>query len=84
VEDALVFSGEKDELVAMIHISENAMLAARSAVNTLEKKLEELRVWANKKLAAFSRLSRIELREEPFEKTPTLKIKRYLYIPSPS
>jgi long-chain acyl-CoA synthetase len=82
VEDALVFSGEKGELVAMIHISESARLAARFAMHTLEKKLEELRLWANKKLAAFSRLSRIELREEPFEKTPTFKIKRHLYVPS--
>jgi long-chain acyl-CoA synthetase len=33
----------------------------------------------NKRLAAFSRLSRIEVRNTPFEKTPTQKIKRFLY-----
>jgi len=42
--------------------------------------LEDLRLWANKKLSAFSRLSKIEIKYEPFEKTPTMKIKRYLYI----
>jgi long-chain acyl-CoA synthetase len=76
VEDALVYSGEKGELVALVHISETA----HAAVHALERALEELRSWANKKLAAFSRLSRIEVRNEPFEKTPTQKIKRYLYV----
>jgi len=42
--------------------------------------LEELKNTVNKKLAAFSRLNRIEVRKEPFEKTPTQKIKRYLYV----
>jgi long-chain acyl-CoA synthetase len=75
VEDALVYPGAKGELVALVRISESA----RAAVSALERALEELRLWANQRLASFSRLSRIEVREEPFEKTPTLKIKRYLY-----
>jgi long-chain acyl-CoA synthetase len=83
VEEALVYPGEKGELVALVHLSESARMAAgataHAAVNALERALEELRVWANRRLAAFARLSRIEAREEPFEKTPTLKIKRYLY-----
>jgi long-chain acyl-CoA synthetase len=79
VEDALVFPSEKGELVALVRISESAKAAAQAAANALEHALEELRLWANQRLAGFSRLSRIELREEPFEKTPTLKIKRYLY-----
>jgi long-chain acyl-CoA synthetase len=83
VEDALVYPGAKGELVALVRISESARAAAtataQAAVNALERALEELRVWANQRLAAFARVSRIELREEPFEKTPTFKIKRYLY-----
>jgi long-chain acyl-CoA synthetase len=75
VEDALVCSGERGELVAMIHISEKA----KAAMNAIEQGLDDLKGWANKKLAVFSRLSRIEIREEPFEKTPTQKIKRFLY-----
>jgi long-chain acyl-CoA synthetase len=53
--------------------------AAQAATGAAMHALEDLRQWANKKLAVFSRLSRIEVREEPFEKTPTSKIKRYLY-----
>jgi long-chain acyl-CoA synthetase len=75
VEESLVYSGEKGELVAVVRLSD----AAKAAAGAIEHALEELRFWANKKLAAFSRLSRIEVRYEPFEKTPTMKIKRYLY-----
>ena len=75
VEDALVYSGEKGELVAMITLSD----AAKAAADAIEKTLEELRTWTNTKLAVFSRLSRIIIKNEPFEKTPTMKIKRHLY-----
>jgi len=76
VEDALVYSGESGELVALVLLSD----AAKAAMGAIEHTLEDLRSWVNKKLAAFSRLSRIEVKQEPFEKTPTMKIKRYLYV----
>jgi len=75
VEDALVYSSEKGELVALVRLSETA----KAAAGAIEHALEDLRSWVNKKLAYFSRLSRIEIKNEPFEKTPTMKIKRYLY-----
>lgn len=43
--------------------------------------LEEVRVDVNAKLIAFSRLTKIIEHPDPFEKTPTNKVKRYLYIP---
>ena len=76
VEEALVYLGKMGELIAMVRINE----AAKIATDLIDQTLEELRVWVNKKLAAFSRLSKIEIRYEPFEKTPTMKIKRYLYV----
>jgi long-chain acyl-CoA synthetase len=76
VEDAIVYSGEKGELVALVNLSE----AARAAAGAVENALEDLRSWVNKKLASFSRISRIVIKNEPFEKTPTMKIKRYLYV----
>jgi len=75
IEDALVYSGEKGELVALVRLSE----AARAVTGAVEHILEDLRNWTNRKLAVFSKLSRIEIKHEPFEKTPTMKIKRYLY-----
>jgi hypothetical protein len=41
--------------------------------------LESLRQDVNERLAAFSRVQRVQLQREPFEKTPTPKIKRHVY-----
>jgi len=75
VEDALVVAGEMGELVAFVVLSERA----QTMIAALGDNLEELKNMVNKKLAAFSRLQRIEIKSEPFEKTATKKIKRFLY-----
>jgi long-chain acyl-CoA synthetase len=75
VEDALVCPGEKGEIVALVVLSEKA----RAMMNAIGEILEELKKKVNQRLAAFSRISRIEVKHEPFEKTPTHKIKRFLY-----
>ncbi|MDR2258391.1 MAG: AMP-binding protein [Treponema sp.] len=77
VEDALVCPGEKGEIVALVVLNEKA----RALMSAIGGTLEELKKMVNKRLAAFSRLSRIEVRNTPFEKTPTQKIKRFLYGP---
>jgi len=41
--------------------------------------LTGLRSATNAKLASFSRIAKVVLQEQPFQKTATLKIKRYLY-----
>jgi len=43
------------------------------------KLLESIRKETNEKLASFSRIRTIKLHDGPFEKTPTQKIKRFLY-----
>jgi long-chain acyl-CoA synthetase len=45
----------------------------------IEEYLEEMRVKVNEKLAAFSKIQKFIEQIEPFVKTPTKKIKRYLY-----
>ena len=75
VEDALVVPGERGELVALVVLSEKA----KTMIAALGDSIEELKNTVNRKLAVFSRLNRIEIRKEPFEKTPTQKIKRFLY-----
>ncbi len=42
--------------------------------------LEKLRQEANAQLSSYSRISKIIEQTEPFEKTPTQKTKRYLYV----
>lgn len=49
----------------------------------IEQVLEKVRSAANEKLSSFSKLSRVVEHTEPFEKTPTHKIKRYLYSHRP-
>ena len=46
----------------------------------IETLLEELRAFVNSKVSTFARLHKIIEQPEPFEKTPTQKIKRYLYV----
>ena len=41
--------------------------------------LESIRKETNEKLASFSKIRSIQLQPDPFEKTPTQKIKRFLY-----
>ncbi len=45
----------------------------------IEKHLLELRTHINANVASFSRIHKIIEQKEPFEKTPTQKIKRFLY-----
>ncbi len=84
--EALVY--EKDgRIVARVHPDYDALeqtfhlstLDGSQAVKTVEKLLEEIRLEVNAKVAAYSRIHKIIEQPEEFEKTPTKKIKRYLY-----
>ncbi len=41
--------------------------------------LNEIMEMTNKRVSTFSKINKIVEQPEPFEKTPTKKIKRYLY-----
>lgn len=75
VEESLVYAAKDGALVALIVLNDKAKAMAEEA----ERLIARLRAAANARLAAFSRLARVVIQEEPFEKTATLKIKRYLY-----
>ena len=40
---------------------------------------EKLRLSANKQLPSYSQIAKVELQEKPFEKTPKMSIRRFLY-----
>ncbi len=81
----------KGQLVARVHLNYEELekryqLAKDSAHEYKEKvgkavdeKLKEIREKVNSTLSRFSRLSNVEEQSVPFEKTPTQKIKRFLY-----
>ncbi len=56
-----------------------AQKAAQGAAERAGELLAELKANTNKRLAGFSRIHRVEIHHEPFEKTATQKIKRFLY-----
>lgn len=75
---------EDGGLIALIKIDIDSF-AQKMALNVNDAKAEAMKYVAkiredvNKELSAFSRISTAELHEEPFQRTPTQKIKRFLY-----
>ncbi len=74
-------------IVARVHLDADALeqayhlstLDGSEAAKMVEKVLESIRADVNGKVAAYSRIHRMIEQPEEFEKTPTKKIKRYLY-----
>jgi len=87
VQESLVFE-EQGRLVARIHLNYEALDAffsekkwsASQIREHIRRLLEDIKAKVNEGVASFSRLSRVIEQTEPFEKTPTQKIKRYLYV----
>lgn len=90
VQDSLVLQ-KGGQLVALVNLNVDAFKEylgdVKSNVNDeldrlrieAEAFLAELQQRVNAQLSAFARISRFIPQLEPFEKTPTMKIKRYLY-----
>ncbi|TVQ39488.1 MAG: long-chain fatty acid--CoA ligase [Spirochaetaceae bacterium] len=86
VVESLVFQW-KGQLVARVHVNIDRLREhsgiGEENVAAIQKRADEildgLRSQVNARLGRFARLSRMILEWEPFEKTPTQKIKRFLY-----
>ena len=90
VSDSLVMH-TKGKLVALVHLNfdkieemfqhmkENAADKQKEIQIKAESMIEDLRSKVNLQLNKNSRLQKTILQREPFEKTPTQKIKRFLY-----
>lgn len=86
-QEAVVYA-EAHKLLAKAYLDYDVLDRefARSQLNDAEARqltetiLEQARQRINAQLPAFSQISRILEHPEPFEKTPTNKVKRYLYI----
>lgn len=78
---------QNSKLVARVHLDYEIIDKMFKANNTPDSKvseditnfLEEMRVDINSKISSFSRITKFIEQVEPFTKTPTKKIKRYLY-----
>ena len=87
VEESLVLHMQ-GKIVAMVNINleelENKMLklnekAVEISHETMDEVLAEIQQYVNQRVNKFSRLNKVVFHATPFEKTPTKKIKRYLY-----
>ncbi|MDA3909246.1 MAG: AMP-binding protein [Sulfurimonas sp.] len=85
--DSLVME-QDSKLIARVHLDYemiDEMFHANKTTDDKVKKdienfLEETRVEVNSQIASFSRIQKFVEQIEPFIKTPTKKIKRYLYV----
>jgi long-chain acyl-CoA synthetase len=84
--ESLVFQDE-GQLVARVHLDYEKLdveftdmgLTESQTRGRIIKLLEDIRKQVNEQVSSFSRIARFIEQTEPFEKTPTQKIKRYLY-----
>lgn len=79
---------QKGKLVAMVHLNIEELQARYRQMKrdltehleqTVEDYLEELRRYVNARVNRYSQLQLVVYQPEPFQKTATLKIKRFLY-----
>ncbi len=78
ITEALIV-GRNHALVALIVVDHDALKAAGIAEGDVQEVIENSVFALNGKLPAYSQIARCELRREPFEKTPKLSIKRFMY-----
>ena len=71
--------GRNHALVALVVADCDAMKAAGIEGDAVQKYIDENVIALNAKLPPYSQIGRCELRKEPFEKTPKLSIKRFMY-----
>ncbi|SBW11097.1 AMP-dependent synthetase and ligase [uncultured delta proteobacterium] len=85
VAESLVIQNE-GKLVARIHLDSEQLDILHAGLSDEERRkkglelLEKIKNDTNAKVSSFIRIHKTVLQPEPFEKTPTQKIKRYLYL----
>ena len=77
VESVVVDRASK--LVAMVYLDEDAIKKAGLDAEAVSDIPESIRISSNRKLPVYSQLAKVEVVPVPFEKTPKMSIKRFLY-----
>ena len=79
VAESLVVERENNRLVAIIYLDPDRLKKDEIGPEDLPDLERQLLRDINKRMPNYSQLYKIERRETPFEKTPKMSIKRYLY-----
>lgn len=85
--DSLVMEGDNGKLIARIHLDLEMIdrmfnahkIPEKEVKELISKHLEDMRIDINSRISSFSRITKFIHQIEEFTKTPTKKIKRYLY-----
>ena len=67
------------KLVGLVYLDQDAIGKAGLDPETVSDIPEQIRIAANKVLPSYSKLTKVEVVDKPFEKTPKMSIKRFLY-----
>ena len=67
------------KLVALVYFDKDALKSARLDEEAISDLPEKIRINSNRQLPGYSRISKVETVMVPFEKTPKMSIKRFLY-----
>lgn len=67
------------KLVALVYLDGEAMKKAGLDEETVADLHETIRINANKALPSYSQIQKVEVVDKPFEKTPKMSIKRFMY-----
>ena len=71
--------GRKHGLAAIVVPNPDAVKEAGVSPSQLQKMMEDNIAALNAKLPVYSKITVCEIKNEPFEKTPKLSIKRFMY-----
>lgn len=67
------------KLVALIYLDRDAIKRDALDDETVSDIPENIRIYSNRQLPKYSQISKVEVVLQPFEKTPKMSIKRFLY-----
>jgi len=67
------------KLVAMVYLDNEAIKKSRLDAERVADIPETVRINSNRNLPSYSQIAKVEIVLNPFEKTPKLSIKRFLY-----
>jgi len=67
------------KLVGLVYLDAKALKKAGIEGDAVSEMLEQMKTLVNKDMPVYSKISKMEQVEQPFEKTPKMSIKRFLY-----
>ena len=77
IESVVVDRGAK--LVALVYLDKDRLAADGIGEDSLKQVTDSLMSAVNRSMPSYSKLAKVEVVDRPFEKTPKMSIKRFLY-----